>query len=1246
MAIITMIKDRINQLNQASFQILCDALLAREGYPGIVALGTKDGAEKTTRGTPDTYFCLSGGKYVFAEYTTQKPGLAAKIRADIGKCMDEEYTGIPLSEIIEIVYCHTSSNISPADDRQLKSLCEEKGIKLTLLGIDSLAERLMNYPSIIKHHLDLTVDSEQIQTIDDFIKQYDSNAMAATLETEFLFREKEMKALDEAFDRVNAVLLAGPAGTGKTRLALEYAKTHVNTHHERLLCIHDRSIPMYEDLKLYLEKPGDYFIFVDDANQLSELEHIVEYANKAESGYNVHILMTVREYAVAKVKSDINGTIHYETVTIAPFTDEEVSSLMEKHYNILNLRYLKRIAEIAEGNARIAMLAGKIACETNRLDSINDVSDLYENYYGSALQGLGIDVNDQMLISAGIMAFLNAIHLDHIDSIIPILEEKGLSKADFERNIHALHDLEIVDIYNDKGVRISEQCMANYILKHVFFDKKIIKLSAMIEACFSTHHERTVHAVNTLLGVFRNSQLQEYVRDEILDLWKKLENDNSPAFFEYLKTFYPVNELQTLLMLQKHIDAESPVNIRAEDININEGKNYQNVTDEIITILGGYSCLENLDSALDLFFQYYLKRPDLYIQFFHASTSYYSVDTRSAEYGFRTQVAFFTKILEYAKGGDDPYITTLFLDVASHFLKLEFSPVENTRNGKGVTLYHIPLAMTTGVKDYRKTVWTLLLELSAKEQYFPMVRSILGSYGDAIHECSKEVVKSEADYICKLSNAILSPEKLEDCLIARSLQTVFDIAEHQTQELQPFFNNSKYELYQIITGPKWDLDISYDERKERKEDNVRAYMVDATDKIATFRDMLKLLIESNAIKDSDSYEIADGINIALQSLSDNREAYITCAKMILASEVTTGIGIMIMVNTMFSLLEPSEVYELLANSHVKNRNAWLFAYFHEIPQEYIDQGELENLYSFLMDESDRDIQSSSYRDISFLDKYLPADNDVILTASRIILKKQEYSPFMVTIYFELQFNEHNIKPKDVVQKYIRDIKLLEQIYICVLENGHLADCHGLFLHEIFSADNSFVKNYVRWFITKEEKRISDHESVGDVFFQENDYLNILDYIIDEAISSLTFPSMAVPQIIKTLLLSGDKKYSEKSECWIKHQIENNYTNKGKMQYLFEALTEISIERAYSFIPFLIACTDDYDIFESIPLTPLSYSWSGSCVPMYSSWVEGLEKLLPILSGLKYIKHKNRVQQLIESYRIRIKEEEISDILNG
>ena len=67
MATITAVKERINRLDQANFQILCDAILVKQGYPGIVSLGTKDGEEKTTFGTPDTYFSLDNGKYVFAE---------------------------------------------------------------------------------------------------------------------------------------------------------------------------------------------------------------------------------------------------------------------------------------------------------------------------------------------------------------------------------------------------------------------------------------------------------------------------------------------------------------------------------------------------------------------------------------------------------------------------------------------------------------------------------------------------------------------------------------------------------------------------------------------------------------------------------------------------------------------------------------------------------------------------------------------------------------------------------------------------------------------------------------------------------------------------------------------------------------------------------------------------------------------------------------------------------------------------
>lgn len=256
---------------------------------------------------------------------------------------------------------------------------------------------------------------------------------------------------------------------------------------------------------------------------------------------------------------------------------------------------------------------------------------------------------------------------------------------------------------------------------------------------------------------------------------------------------------------------------------------------------------------------------------------------------------------------------------------------------------------------------------------------------------------------------------------------------------------------------------------------------------------------------------------------------------------------------------------------------------------------------------------------------------------------------MVCLYFEYQFNEFHIHPSAVIQKFSQDINLLEQIYLCVKENGRLADLSGKFLSTLLEADKGFIKKYIKWFIRKSEKAMLA-ESDPDVaaFYSQDEYLYILDSIVDKAISSVPFPSMIVPEIIKRLLVFSDesKERLKKCDCWIKHFIESYYNDAQKMCFLFEALTEISIAQAAEYIALLINCTKNYDIFEAIPLTPSSYTWSGSLVPMYSSWVENLEKLLPLFAGLDYIKHKNRVQQLIECYRKRIKEEEISDILEG
>jgi len=368
MANIESIKQRILQLDAGSFQNLCDSYLYKIGYSNIVSLGGEAGTRKTTPGTPDTYFIALNGKYIFVEYTTQQSGLFTKIKDDLEKCLNTSKTGVPHNKISEIIYCHTSSNLTPSQDSEIKALCEDVGIKLMVIGIDKLAEDIyLFHHNLSRDFLGISISTDQIQSCEDFIKRYNSNRMAAPIDTKFLFREKECKDIGDAYLKVDVVILSGSAGTGKTRLAFHYVRNHRDANNEKIYCIHSNALPIYEDLKLFIDSPGNYFLFIDDANQLSGLQHIIRYVTKKSEGYNVKILITVRDYALQKVINDVREIASYETININVFKDDEIKTLLETSLGILNQDYHERIVRIAEGNARIAILAGKVAFNSNRL---------------------------------------------------------------------------------------------------------------------------------------------------------------------------------------------------------------------------------------------------------------------------------------------------------------------------------------------------------------------------------------------------------------------------------------------------------------------------------------------------------------------------------------------------------------------------------------------------------------------------------------------------------------------------------------------------------------------------------------------------------------------------------------------------------------------------------------------------------------------------------------------------------------
>ena len=321
MSKLTDIKYRIDQLDGGAFQNLCDEYLTLRGYGTGYSLGMKSGTNKTAKGNPDTYFLTPNGKYIFVMYTTQKDNFVKKALEDLGKCFDSSKTGLPPEDVAEVVYCHTCGRLLPGDDQRLRKFCEEQNSVLTLIGLDELGSDLyLSYPRLAKDFLDISVDTGQINSMSEFIQTHDANKMSAPLSTEFMLREEELKSAKEKLNLSDALVLSGPAGVGKTRLALKICEEIAAESGCEILCIKSNGLELYDDLIASIETGKNYLVFVDDANELTGLHFVLDFLPKAAIGekHIKKIVVTVRDYARQQVVKQILEVEKPEILRVGP----------------------------------------------------------------------------------------------------------------------------------------------------------------------------------------------------------------------------------------------------------------------------------------------------------------------------------------------------------------------------------------------------------------------------------------------------------------------------------------------------------------------------------------------------------------------------------------------------------------------------------------------------------------------------------------------------------------------------------------------------------------------------------------------------------------------------------------------------------------------------------------------------------------------------------------------------------------
>ena len=119
------------------------------------------------------------------------------------------------------------------------------------------------------------------------------------------------------------------------------------------------------------------------------------------------------------------------------------------------------------------------------------------------------------------------------------------------------------------------------------------------------------------------------------------------------------------------------------------------------------------------------------------------------------------------------------------------------------------------------------------------------------------------------------------------------------------------------------------------------------------------------------------------------------------------------------------------------------------------------------------------------------------------------------------------------------------------------------------------------------------------------------------------------------------KITAKQDLWINHTIEKYNHDIERMKKLFSSIKELPCERRRKAVEKFLTLNADPDVFKQLPLES-SYCRNGG--PYMQERIEYLQSLLPLVSGIKYLKQRQRIEQEINVWKARIRSEEVCELM--
>ena len=1237
---ITDVKSRIIQLSPAVFEEFCSTLLYKEGHRNIYELGIKAGTGKTKTGNPDTYSRQNNGKYTFVVFTTQQNNIQDKLFEDISKCFDLVEKDLPVEKIETIICCHTSSNLKVIEDNKLHEFCNKKGVNLEIYGIDKIANLVYNdYPELMRS-LNLSINTNQILPIDDFVKLNDNNLMTAPLNTVFYFREEELQNIINSLEISSVVIIGGKSGVGKTRLALKAASLYEKSGNYKIFCVKSNKLEIYNDLVSTIKKGENYLFIVDDANELDQFNLILEYVNKHSDDYHVKIIATVRDYIKQEVISLVREYTNPITIDIAKLTDDEIKKLIEKNFGIRNNLYVEQIIRISEGIPRFAYMAGKLAKEKQNLSSISDASQLYENYYRKHMSKL-LETDRTVLITAGILAFNKSIRLQDVEYFKEFLIELGISIFDFKNAIDKLNRIEFIDVKKGKVAIFDDQCLSNYMLYYVFLDKEIIKLSDIIEVFYSYSRSRTIEALNTILNIFRSEKTLKYIKKEILKVWDEFEEEKSQYYESFVRDFHIYKPITGFRIANEKIKS-----IEEKEFNITEidfdRKGYYN-SNSPLEYLTGYQNSNELLRVYQLLIEYAGKTSSTLIESYNWLESYYGLRPKDTD---NTQKIICEYLLEDINNGSSNAMAIGYM-WAKYLLSLSFESIVPGKNNS-VIIQSWNIDYDSYTSEYRKVSWYILNSLISKLEWRDKVLSFLGEFADKIYyNSSSEIdIKILEEDLVQIEN-ILSQCKTNRIgylkILSKILNSVKKIGMSLKGELEECLIGKEWAIYSLFRNDRRFFECSIKEYKNYRQEQIASYFsskknIDEKELISLVDNML-----GDPLLSEDYYFINEALTYLISDLDfyDNKKLF----NSLINSSGNIDIQPNVILGKILNNHNYKEILTNLKNTDANFKNKWIYSYFEILPADCIDVSMYEELVNFLK----FDIKNNKInyiRNLSFLEKFLIINPNIYIDISKIILSNFSGNKNSSCSYLRTLFNEFLYTPEKLVLLYNDEVEVLYNIYFKLLEEGITFDYTGEFFIVFLKNNEKFLKKYSDIYILGKHWNTGNEDGRIKRLWKSENFIEYFDLIFDNMLESNIRYYDKASLASELLSNTNEEEIVEKNQyIWLEHIIKEN-ANKEKIVYIFNVICELKEELRKFSIKVFLNNNCNFETFKKLSLFSSRVAAFGSLSNPYSKQIDFIQSLYPLMKGVEFLKHEEHLTNIERDLKRIIDTIETDDLYEG